>query len=325
MQDGSIICGGYKLVKSYFCEVIFIEFRILLRIKKIIRRYQQFVDHPLIQKPLIGLVKYIYINLIIRFYNKPIKIKWLNNLRYYLTLGDSGIIGNYYFFIDDYEESIFLIHYLTDKDLFIDVGSNHGHYTMISSGICNSKSISIEPVKKTFDRLKINIELNKLRNVRLHNIGISDSEGELLISNNMGSMNRIINKDLDDKCELVQVSTLDKLLMSENDISLIKIDVEGYEKQVLLGGNKTLKNPKLNVIIIELNDSNIKYNYEENETLSVMQENGFSPYKYIYPDNILVPLGKKNFDSYNTIFIRDINFVKNRIKQKSVIINKNTI
>ena len=100
------------------------------------------------------------------------KIKWLNNLRYYISLGYSGIIVNYYFFIDDYEESIFLIHYLTDKDLFIDVGSNHGHYTMISSGICYSKSISIEPAKKTFDRLKINIELNKLSNVKLYNVGI---------------------------------------------------------------------------------------------------------------------------------------------------------
>ena len=296
-----------------------------MKIKKIIKRYQQFVGHPLVQNPLIGLIKYIYINLKIRFYNKPIKIKWLNNLRYYLSLGDSGIIGNYYFFINDYQESIFLIHYLTDKDLFIDVGSNHGHYTMISSGICDSKSISIEPVKKTFDRLKINIELNKLKNVRLHNIGISDSESELFISNNMGAMNRIINKVLDDNCELIQVSTLDKLLTLEKNISVIKIDVEGYEKQVILGGKETLKNPSLNIIIIELNDSNLQYDYNENEIISILKENGVSPYKYIYPENILVPLEKKNFDSFNTIFIRNINFVKNRIKQKSVIINKNSI
>ena len=119
----------------------------------------------------------------------------LNNLRYYLTLGDSGIIGNYYFFIDIYEESIFLIHYLTEKDLFVDVGSNHAHYKMISSGIYFSKSISIKPVKKTFDRLKMNIQFNKLRNVKLYNLGILYSEGELFISNNMGSMNRIINKN----------------------------------------------------------------------------------------------------------------------------------
>ena len=298
----------------------------LFRIKKKIReRYLQFVIHPLVKNPFIALVKYFYLNFIIRFYRKPIKIKWLNNLRYYLTLGDSGIIGNYYFFIDDYEESIFLIHYLTDKDIFIDVGSNHGHYTMIASGICNSKSYSIEPVKKTYNRLKMNIELNKLDNVFLYNLGISDSNGELYISNNKGSMNRIIPNIYDNNYELIQVTTLDKLLISKKNISIIKIDVEGYEKQVLLGCKETLKNPNLNVIIIELNESNQKFDYDENETILILKKNGFLPYKYKYPDNRLMPLEKKNFDSFNTIFIRDINLAENKIKNKLVSINKNTI
>ena len=298
----------------------------LFRIKKKIReRYLQFVIHPLVKNPFIALVKYFYLNSIIRIYRKPIKIKWLNNLRYYLTLGDSSIIGNYYFFIDDYEESIFLIHYLADKDLFIDVGSNHGHYTMIASGICNSKSYSIEPVKKTYSRLKMNIELNKLDNVFPYNLGISDSNGELYISNNKGAMNRIIHNISDNNYELIQVTTLDKLLISEKNISLIKIDVEGYEKQVLKGCKETLKNPNLNVIIIELNESNQQFDYDENETISILKKNGFLPYKYKYPDNRLVPLEKKNFDSFNTIFIRDINLAKNKIKKKLVTIDKNTI
>ena len=276
---------------------------------KLIERYLQFITHPLVESPLIGIIKYVYINCKIRLYPKPLKIKWLNNLKYYLSLGDSGIIGNYYFFIDDYEESIFLIHYLTNEDLFIDVGSNHGHYTMISSGICNSKSISIEPVKETYARLKMNIELNQLKNVKLFNIGISDSEEELFISNNMGSMNRIIHEASHDNCELVQTTTLDKLLIFEQNISLIKIDVEGYEKKVLLGCEKILENANLNVIIIELNNSNLNYNYDENETITILNKYGFLPYRYIYPGNTLSSLEKKNFKSYNTIFIRIINLV----------------
>ena len=292
---------------------------------KLIKRYFQFITHPLVESPLIGIIKYVYINCKIRLYPKPLKIKWLNNLKYYLSLGDSGIIGNYYFFIDDYEESIFLIHYLTDEDLFIDVGSNHGHYTMISSGICNSKSISIEPVKETYARLKMNIELNQLKNVKLFNIGISDSEEELFISNNMGSMNRIMHEASHDNCELVQTTTLDKLLISEQNISLIKIDVEGYEKKVLLGCEKILENPNLNVIIIELNNSNLNYNYDENETITILNKYGFLAYRYIYPGNTLASLEKKNFKSFNTIFIRNINLAKKKIEQKSVTINKNTV
>jgi len=289
--------------------------------KKIIFRYKELKKHPLVKNSIIGIIKYIFINLIMRFYNKPIKINWLNNLRYYLCLGDSGVIGNYYFYIDDYEESIFLIHYLTNKDLFIDVGSNHGHYTMIASGICDSKSISIEPVKETFDRLKMNIELNKLSNVRLCNVGISDSDGELFFTNDKGTMNMVINQTSGRNIEKVKVTTLDNLLeIDDNNASVLKIDVERFEKQVLSGSRNLLKNDTLNVIIIEL-----FYGIGEEEILSILKENGFSPYKYIYPDNELVPLEKKNFDSYNTIFIRNIDLVKNRINQKSIIINKNNV
>ena len=289
--------------------------------KTLIERYLQLVNHPLVVYPLIGLIKYIYINLRIRIYHKPIKIKWLNNLRYHLSLGDcGGIIGNYYFYIYDFEESIFLIHYLTDLDMFIDVGSNHGHYTMISSGICGSKTLSIEPVKETFNRLKMNIELNELDNVVMYNLGISDSEGKLFFTNDKGPMNMVINQTNGRNIEKVKVTTLDNLLDIDDNVSVLKIDVERFEKQVLIGSRNLLKNDTLNVIIIEL-----FYGIGEEEILSILNENGFSPYKYIYPDNELVPLEKKNFDSYNTIFIRNINFVKNRIKQKSVIINKNTI
>ena len=259
----------------------------LLKIKKkITERYLQFVIHPLVKNPLIGLIKYIYLNSIIRFYHKPIKINWLNNLRYYLSLGDSGIIGNYYFFIDDYEESIFLMHYLREKDLFIDVGSNHGHYTMISSGICFSKSISIEPVKKTFDRLKMNIELNKLRNVKLYNVGISDSEGELFISNNLGAMNRIINKVSDDNCELVNVTTLDKLLILEKNISLIKIDVEGYEMEVLNGASEALA--QTTYVMIELNNNSKKYGSSNGQITKFLTQRGFSQLIRTWPDVVFV-------------------------------------
>ena len=289
--------------------------------KKLIERYLQLVNHPLVVYPLIGLIKYIYINLRIRIYHKPIKIKWLNNLRYHLSLGDcGGIIGNYYFYILDFEESIFLIHYLTDLDMFIDVGSNHGHYTMISSGICGSKTLSIEPVKETFNRLKMNIELNELDNVVMYNLGISDSEGELFFTNDKGPMNMVINQTNGRNIEKVKVTTLDNLLDIDDNVSVLKIDVERFEKQVLIGSRNLLKNDTLNVIIIEL-----FYGIGEEEILSILNENGFSPYKYIYPDNELVPLEKKNFDSYNTIFIRNIDLVKNRINQKSITINKNNV
>ena len=115
---------------------------------KIRKRYKQFAEHPLISNAWLGLIKYIYLNLRLRLKKKPIIMRWTNNLKYHLSLGDSGIIDNYYFYLFEYQESIFLVKYLKKVDTFVDVGSNHGHYTLISSGIVGAKTISIEPVKK---------------------------------------------------------------------------------------------------------------------------------------------------------------------------------
>ena len=41
--------------------------------------------------------------------------------------------------------------------------------------------------------------------------------------------------------ELVNVTTLDELLIKEDKVSMIKIDVEGYEEKVLSGGNTVLQ------------------------------------------------------------------------------------
>ncbi len=291
-------------------------------IKKLKERYTQFIKHPLVDYPFWSLIKYIYINLRLRIQKKPMEIKWFNGLKFYLSLGDSSIIENYYFHIYDYEESIFLIHFLKSKDLVVDIGANHGHYSLIASGICGAKSISIEPVRKTYDRLLMNVKVNMLNNVKTENIGLSDDDGSLYFSNNLGNMNKVVDIRKMNLCEKVEVTTLDKLLSSKENPEVIKIDVEGYEKKVLLGAKRILKNHNLNIIIIELNNSNSDYGYHEDDILSLLNGNGFHPYKYIYPENVLIPLRKKNFDSFNTIFIKDINFVEKRINKKSMSIEK---
>ena len=105
---------------------------------------------------------------------------------------------NYYFILDDYTESIFLLYYLTPFDTFIDIGSNHGHYTLLSSGIVGNSTISIEPVRETFNRLKSNIEINQLDNIKLMNLGVSNKIGKLRISNNKGSINKILKDQVEE-------------------------------------------------------------------------------------------------------------------------------
>ena len=293
--------------------------------KKLIVRYKQLKKHPLVNNPLLGIIRYSLLNIFLRFKTRPIIWNWINNIKYYLMIGDSCLISNCYFYIDDYEEISFMINYLDKDETFIDIGSNHGNYTLISSCIVGCKTISVEPVKSTFNRLKMNLNLNKVDNVILRQVGISDRDGKLMFSNNLGERNKVIENKTDQSLETVNVITLDKLLSGETDISMIKIDVEGYEKQVLLGGIKSLQNKKLDVIQIELNNSNNYFGYDENETISILEDYGFKPYKYYPPNKELLKLNGKNTDRRDTLFIRDIERVRNKLNKKTVKLDKKII
>ena len=298
---------------------------ILVIPKKLLVRYKQFKKHPLVNKPLLGILRYISLNIYLRFKTKPIIWNWFNNIKYYLMIGDSCLISNCYFYIDDYEEISFMINYLDKDETFVDIGSNHGNYTLISSCLVGCKTISVEPVKATFKRLKMNLKLNKCDNVISRQVGISDKDGELTFSNTLGECNKVIEKRSDQSKETVSVIPLDKLLSKETNVSMIKIDVEGYENNILLGGVKSLRNKKLNVIQIELNNSNNFYGYDENETISILEDYGFKPFSY-YPQNKeLLKLNGKNTFRRDTLFIRNIEKVRRKLKKKTVNIQREKI
>ena len=293
--------------------------------KKIIVRYKQLKKHPLVKYPVLGILKYLLLNILLRFKTKPIIWNWVNDVKYYLMIGDSCLISNCYFYIDDYEEVSFMINYLDKDETFVDIGSNHGNYTLISSCVVGCKTISVEPIKSTFNRLKMNLNLNKCDNVILRQVGISDKGGQLKFSNTLGECNRAIEIKTDQSQETVKVITLDELLSKETDISMLKIDVEGYEKKILLGGMKSLKNKKLDVIQIELNNSNYYYGYDENETISILEGYGFKPYKYQPQNKELLKLNVKNTYRRDTLFIRDIDRVRHKLNKKTVSIDRKKI
>jgi hypothetical protein len=169
------------------------------------------------------------------------------------------------------------------------------------------------------------VEINKLKNVKMMKVGLSNKIGKLNISNNLGAMNRVLVNRENKYSELIPVLTLDEVLRNEKNVSILKIDVEGYEKQILEGGCETLNNDNLKVIIIELNGYNEYYGYKEKEVFDILRRFQFIPYDFNPKIGKLIKLKKKNYLSWNTIFIRDLRYVENRLKKKTLIINKNNV
>ena len=90
---------------------------------------------------------------------------------------------------------------------------------------------------------------------------------------------------------------------------LAKIDVKGYETQVLAGAGESLANPALRGLILELNGSGERYGQSDAAVFSAIAEAGFAPYRYEPFRRRLEPLEGPNRDGGNTLFLRDLAFV----------------
>ena len=157
-----------------------------------------------------------------------------------------------------------------DDRISIDIGANMGIYTLLLSHLYpKCKVISIEASPTIFEKLKLNCQLNNLlpgSNLVLLNKAVSDKDGtrvEFYEKHSMSTMSKefltsisskiITNKDDELHKEIVRTVTIDNLAETTNinEISFLKIDVEGAEVLVLKGAINILTEKKVRNMIIE--------------------------------------------------------------------------
>ena len=147
------------------------------------------------------------------------------------------------------DEIAFLKKTLKPGDIFLDVGANIGVFSLIAANIVteSGKVICFEPSPVTYNRLVSNIKINNFTNIDAFNVGLSDKSDtlDLNISENgydaWNTFAKVENEKFHKKIA-IKVNTLDKALenIAKEKIRLVKLDVEGWEKFVLLGGKNFL-------------------------------------------------------------------------------------
>jgi len=283
--------------------------------KKIKRTFGFILNHPLGKKhPLNALIRFTIWQLqSLLSPSKFIVKNYIGDVKFYARKGLTGITGNIYTGLHEFEEMAFLLHFLEQEDAFFDVGANVGSYTLLASGACGSKTIAIEPAQNTFNILNKNVVLNNLDDkVTLVNAIAGEEESSLVFSKNQDTTNHVISSaESEMAAESLPVIKIDSLLATAIP-SLIKIDVEGYETMVLKGMENTLAQPVLKAIIIELNNSGGRYGFDEKNIHQLLESFDFRPFKYNAFSRELHPL--ETFGSYNTIYCRDTDFINNRLK-----------
>ncbi len=199
----------------------------------------------------------------------------------------SDYIGHYFYF-GFFDESLHSLKKLVDKgDVILDVGANIGITTLYLADKTGEtgKVYSFEPDAYNYKQLKKNISLNSFRNVEAYNIGLGHESGSFklfVVNTGNRGRNTILNeKEIAGKdfCH-IKIGKLD-VWVTEQKISrlnLIKIDVEGFEYNVLLGAENSIKKfkPKL---FIELDDNNLKYQgHSARELVSLLEKFGYKVY-----------------------------------------------
>lgn len=145
---------------------------------------------------------------------------------------------------------------LTTGACFIDVGAHIGFYSLFASKLVgiNGKVIAIEPQPENLSKLFRHIELNSINNIKPWACAVGDVHKTIEIpiqpkSDRSKLSLTKINYDIVPKYQTT-LYTLSEIIAAEGikTIDLIKIDVEGYEFEVLKGLNLELNKPK-NIII----------------------------------------------------------------------------
>lgn len=170
----------------------------------------------------------------------------------------------------------FFLDYLRKNDIIIDAGANIGTMTLGSSLIVGSKGkvYSIEPHPRTFNFLKGNISLNCFTNIETFNVALGSNSGNISFSNKKSDdQNGVV---MNENGTSVPIRRLDELIDS-NNIALLKIDVEGYEKFVLMGTTKLFK--YIECVIVEV-WAKAKYDSTPDSVYDILLDNNFRLFRF---------------------------------------------
>lgn len=240
----------------------------------------------------------------------PVVYPFVGDTKLLAWRGLTGVTGNIYAGLHEFEDMAFLLHFLREEDFFADIGANVGSYTVLAAGVCGSKTLAAEPLPDTFKILAENVAINHLaEKVILKNIGLGEKNGILPFTKSLDTTNHVAMEGETDTLE-IPVRTLDETLPEVPQ--LIKIDVEGFEMAVLKGAVKILANPLLKALIIEVNSASNRYGHSGEEVHQLLVEQNFRPFEYEPFSRKISPLLGPN--DGNTLYLRDLDFVKKRVE-----------
>lgn len=143
-----------------------------------------------------------------------------------------------------------------ENDIVIDAGAWIGDFSAYAS-IKGARVYAFEPTNETVEYLKKTQEMN--RNIHIVEKGLGDKPGMLSLMPDLSSSgsNKVVGTN-DKSTTKIEITTIDDFVDSNQlkRVDFIKADIEGSERNMLLGATRTLKQfaPKLAICTYHLPD-----------------------------------------------------------------------
>lgn len=156
--------------------------------------------------------------------------------------------------------------FLRPGGIFVDVGANEGYFSVVGAKLVGptGRVLAVEPQTRLQSVLHENFRLNQLNNVQLVQSAISDSartaQFHLSPDLNSGSSGLARATNYHVPTQEVHTTTLAQLLKDARieRVDLMKMDIEGFEYEAILGSPDLLRSGAIRAIALELHHQAIK-------------------------------------------------------------------
>ena len=150
--------------------------------------------------------------------------------------------------------------YLKEGSVFVDLGANEGYFTVIGAQLCGNvgRVLAIEPQERLLNVINQNLKVNSVENVTVANVAITDHSGEetLHLASDLNTGSSGLHRATKYRVRTQQVAsvTLEALLNERGilNVDLLKVDIEGFEYEALLGSVDLFRKQRIKALALEL-------------------------------------------------------------------------
>lgn len=205
----------------------------------------------------------------------------------------------------EWQETKSYLNFIEENDRILEVGCNNGVRTCLCKSLAGKDGlvVGLDIIPENVMIAQAQIGLNDYSNCYILNMGADDQPRKIRVQNTNNGF--VVNENVIGSIE-VDVIPCDDLIPKFGHFSVLKIDVEGYEGNVIRGCKEILsKKPKLLIEFHGEKEIN-KYNSSVEEIFNIVNIEQYEGEYCLHSDGKVYDFDLKNFpkEKHLTAFLR---------------------